>query len=302
MRECLPIVYASVIVPRVATMYAMPCHIFSVKLSPIAALVNVIPVAAAPFTFPVSTVMTCAKAVVLVNVIVFPSSVPATGVASVEAPSADPFVMKMSTSSIAIAPSVSFATPRSLLAIVALVAGNVIVVLSVPASVTELFTVNVFPSAIVSVDPAAGAVSATLLIDVAVAAPSTGATRVLFDIVCAFVLNVNSSTTEAKSGIVSVVAPTVCDVRATFTNWPFVKSSGVAALVARLVADAAPRFVRSSPDALACCVVLALVATTSALGMMYALTAPDEHTVFALVYGAGGTATITPAALTFVTV
>jgi len=37
LRECLPIVYASVIVPRVATMYAMPCHIFSVKLSPIAA-------------------------------------------------------------------------------------------------------------------------------------------------------------------------------------------------------------------------------------------------------------------------
>src|SRR3990167_759043 len=39
--------------------------------------------------------------------------------------------------------------------------------------------------------------------------PSAGATKVLLLMVCAFVLNVNSSTTLAKSGMVSVVAPTV---------------------------------------------------------------------------------------------
>ena len=44
---------------------------------------------------------------------------------------------------------------------------------------------------------------------VPVAAPNAGATKVLLLSVCAFVLNVNSSATLAKSGIVSVVAPTV---------------------------------------------------------------------------------------------
>lgn len=51
----------------------------------------------------------------------------------------------------------------------------------------------------------------------------------------------NSSTTLAKSGIVNVVAPIVCDVSAIVTSWPFVKSKGDAAEVARDVADATPR-------------------------------------------------------------
>lgn len=52
--------------------------------------------------------------------------------------------------------------------------GNVIVVESVPASVMELFIVNVFPSTIVSVDPVAGVVIVSLFIDVADATPSVG--------------------------------------------------------------------------------------------------------------------------------
>ena len=63
-------------------------------------------------------------------------------------------------------------------ATVALDAGNVIVVASVPARVRELLAVSVLPSAIVSVDPVAGAVSATLLIEVADATPKTGVTNV----------------------------------------------------------------------------------------------------------------------------
>ena len=63
-------------------------------------------------------------------------------------------------------------------ATVALVAGNVIVVESVPAKVSVLLAVKVLPSAIVSVDPVAGAVSATLLIEVADATPKTGVTNV----------------------------------------------------------------------------------------------------------------------------
>jgi hypothetical protein len=62
-------------------------------------------------------------------------------------------------------------------ATVALAAGNVIVVLSVPASVMLLFAVSVFPSATVSVDPVAGVVSATLLIVVAEATPRVGVVR-----------------------------------------------------------------------------------------------------------------------------
>ena len=60
----------------------------------------------------------------------------------------------------------------------ALVDGNVIVVLSVPARVIEWLAVSVLPSAIVNVALLAGAVIAIRLIDVAVATPSTGAAKV----------------------------------------------------------------------------------------------------------------------------
>lgn len=56
--------------------------------------------------------------------------------------------------------------------------GNVIVVASVPAKVSELLAVKVLPSAIVRVAFVAGAVRATLFIDVAVATPNTGVTNV----------------------------------------------------------------------------------------------------------------------------
>ncbi len=61
---------------------------------------------------------------------------------------------------------------------VASVLGKVIVVASVPANVIELLTVTVFPSAIVKVDPVAGAVRVTLFIEVAVATPNVGVTKV----------------------------------------------------------------------------------------------------------------------------
>ena len=63
-------------------------------------------------------------------------------------------------------------------ATVVLAAGKVIVVLSVPAKVRLLFAVSVLPSAIVSVEPVAGAVKATLLMLVAEATPSVGVTSV----------------------------------------------------------------------------------------------------------------------------
>ena len=67
-------------------------------------------------------------------------------------------------------------------ATVALDDGNVIVVASVPAKVSELLAVNVLPSATASVELVAGAVIAILLIDVAVATPNTGVTKVgVFD-------------------------------------------------------------------------------------------------------------------------
>ena len=66
----------------------------------------------------------------------------------------------------------------SVRAMVALVEGNVIVVASVPASVRLLLDVSVFPSAIVRVDPFAGAVIVTLLTLVAVATPIVGVTKV----------------------------------------------------------------------------------------------------------------------------
>ena len=66
----------------------------------------------------------------------------------------------------------------SVRAIVAVVAGKVIVVLSVPANVSVLFAVSVFPLAMVRVADVAGAVIATLLIEVALATPKVGVTRV----------------------------------------------------------------------------------------------------------------------------
>jgi hypothetical protein len=66
----------------------------------------------------------------------------------------------------------------SVLATVALVDGKVIVVESVPASVRELLAVRVLPSAIVSVEPVAGAVRVTLLMVVAVATPNVGVVNV----------------------------------------------------------------------------------------------------------------------------
>jgi hypothetical protein len=57
------------------------------------------------------------------------------------------------------------------------VVGNVIVVESVPAKVRVLEQVNVLPLAIVKVQEVAGAVRATLLIEVAVATPKTGVTN-----------------------------------------------------------------------------------------------------------------------------
>jgi hypothetical protein len=54
------------------------------------------------------------------------------------------------------------------------------VVESVPASVRLLFAVKVLPFAIVSVADVAGAVIATLLIEVADAAPKVGVTNVMF--------------------------------------------------------------------------------------------------------------------------
>ena len=66
----------------------------------------------------------------------------------------------------------------SVRAIVALAAGKVIVVPSVPASVKLLLAVNVLPSAIVNVDELAGAVIVTLFTLVAVATPIVGVTNV----------------------------------------------------------------------------------------------------------------------------
>jgi hypothetical protein len=61
---------------------------------------------------------------------------------------------------------------------VALVDGNVMVVASVPDSVRLLFAVSVLPLAIVRVAEVAGAVIATLLMDVAEATPNVGVTSV----------------------------------------------------------------------------------------------------------------------------
>ena len=56
--------------------------------------------------------------------------------------------------------------------------GKVIVVESVPARVSELLAISVLPSATARVDEVAGAVIAILLMEVALATPRTGVTRV----------------------------------------------------------------------------------------------------------------------------
>jgi len=66
----------------------------------------------------------------------------------------------------------------SVLAIVAEVDGNVMVVESVPLRAKVLLTVNVLPSIIVRVEPVPGVVRVTLLIVVADATPRTGVTSV----------------------------------------------------------------------------------------------------------------------------
>ena len=66
----------------------------------------------------------------------------------------------------------------SVLANVAFVDGKVIVVASVPARVMLLLDVNVFPSAMVRIDPFVGGVIVTLLTLVAVATPIVGVTKV----------------------------------------------------------------------------------------------------------------------------
>ena len=66
----------------------------------------------------------------------------------------------------------------SVLAIVASVVGKVIVLPSVPAKIRELLAVSVLPSAIVKVALVVGAVIVILFIEVAVATPKIGVTKV----------------------------------------------------------------------------------------------------------------------------
>lgn len=54
-------------------------------------------------------------------------------------------------------------------------------------------------------------------------------------------IKANESETLAKFGMVNVVAPTVWEVRVMLTSCPFVRSSGVTAVVANEVAVAAPK-------------------------------------------------------------
>ena len=68
--------------------------------------------------------------------------------------------------------------PASVLATVAEVLGKVIVVLSVPDNAMELFAVSVLPSAMVKIALVAGVVIVILLIDVALATPKAGVTKV----------------------------------------------------------------------------------------------------------------------------
>src|SRR3990167_10591418 len=88
--------------------------------------------------------------------------------------------------------------------------------------------------------PAAAGSPVTFVITPEAGVPRAGATNVLLLSVCALVLKVNSSSTSAKSGIVSVTPPTVCEAIVTVSSWPFVISKGDAAEGARDVAEATP--------------------------------------------------------------
>jgi hypothetical protein len=87
---------------------------------------------------------------------------------------------------------------------------------SVPVSVSVFDAVSVFPSAIVKVADVAGAVTATLLIDVAVATPMVG------------VVNVGEvANTNAPEPVSSLITPANCDevVAANCDRLPLVKAS-----------------------------------------------------------------------------
>src|SRR6516162_3060023 len=88
-------------------------------------------------------------------------------------------------------------------------AGNVIVVASVPVNVNELLTVNVLPSAIVSVAPVAGAVIATLLMLEAVAVSILGVVKTGLVVIATLPLPlmVYSPNIPALSKSTRVVAP-----------------------------------------------------------------------------------------------
>ena len=75
-------------------------------------------------------------------------------------------------------------------------------------SINPLFVPPFAPGSI-PVTPVVNGRPVTFVITPLAGVPRAGATNVLFDIVTAFVLKTNSSATEAKSGIVSVVPPTV---------------------------------------------------------------------------------------------
>lgn len=78
-------------------------------------------------------------------------------------------------------------------------------VMELVASVVESDAVKVFPSAMVKVEPVAGAVIATLLIEVAVATPKVGVTSVGLVAKTSAPLPVSSEITEASCA--EVVAP-----------------------------------------------------------------------------------------------
>ena len=112
--------------------------------------------------------------VALGNVIVVP--VPAAaGATTVAVPDVDPGKSIPSEANVCLPVNVCAASVR---AIVASVAGNVIVLPSVPTSVKLLLAVNVLPSAIVKVEAFVGAVIVTLFTLVAVATPIVGVTKV----------------------------------------------------------------------------------------------------------------------------
>jgi hypothetical protein len=100
-------------------------------------------------------------------------------------------------------------------ATVAVAAGNVIVVLSVPANVIVLLIVAVFPSAMVNVALVAGAVIVTLLMLVAVATPIVGVASVgdvARTILPEPVVVLPNAVTVPLVGNVSVVVPVAVNV------------------------------------------------------------------------------------------